>query len=197
MIDVSSATVPPLPPPTDAAASPKKLVTELGVRVGTATAARWCADLLAGADVREYAGMLAYLGRNCGSAAFDPSWRDYWHRTWGARGLLYVWVDDVAADVVRGLSDQHWRPAEMCLKVAARRDIGPAGDAAAALVGHELPRVRQHAVRCLGVVGDTEHLTSVEDALDDDNPDVRRAAARALTLMVNRLDLHYTPPDSG
>ena len=40
-------------------------------------------------------------------------------RTWGARGLLHCW-DDAATDaVVAGLGDEHYRPAEMCLKVSA------------------------------------------------------------------------------
>ena len=149
----------------------------------------WCADLLAGADVRDYAAMLAYLGRNCATAAFDPGWHDYWHRTWGARGLLYVWADSAVGAVVVGLADEHWRPAEMCLKVATKREIGEAGPGALTLVAHELPRVRAHAVRCLGVVGDTEHCLVVQEAADDEDPAVRRAAARARTLMARRLDL--------
>ncbi|MGA9345467.1 MAG: HEAT repeat domain-containing protein, partial [Nocardioidaceae bacterium] len=57
------------------------------------------------------------------------------------------------------------------------------------LVAHELPRVRANAIRCLGVVGDTEHCLVVEDAADDEDLVVRRAAARARTLMARRLDL--------
>ena len=45
-------------------------------------------------------------------------------RTWGARGLLHVWADSATDAVVRGLADEHWRPAEMCLKVAARHERG-------------------------------------------------------------------------
>ena len=87
-------------------------------------------------------------------------WHDYWLRTWGARGLLHVW-DDAATDaVVAGLADEHWRPAEMCLKVAARHEVAGAGDGAAALADHELPRVRAAAMRALAVAGDTEHVAS-------------------------------------
>ncbi len=185
----STPPVPSLPPPSEPDGTPSDLVTELGDRVGETTAAMWCADLLAGADVHDYAGMLAYLGRNCATAAFDPGWHDYWHRTWGARGLLYVWADAAADAVVAGLADEHWRPAEMCLKVASRRDIGEAGPGAVRLVTHELPRVRTNAVRCLGVVGDTEHVPVVFDGAEDEDPAVRRAAARARTLMARRLDL--------
>ncbi|MGA9345591.1 MAG: hypothetical protein WBV37_10865, partial [Nocardioidaceae bacterium] len=122
-----------LPPPSEPDGTPSDLVTELGVRVGETTAAMWCADLLAGADVHDYAAMLAYLGRNCATAAFDPGWHDYWHRTWGARGLLYVWADSAAGVVIAGLADEHWRPAEMCLKVTAKHDVAGTGDGAVAL----------------------------------------------------------------
>jgi len=129
-------------------------------------------------------------------AAFDPAWHDYWHRTWGGRGLLYVWADTAAHVVVVGLGDEHWRPAEMCLKVATLREIGEAGPGAVPLLQAELPRVRLNAVRCLGAVGDIEHVDGVVDALDDEDQAVRRAAARAVRQMARRLDLDAaTLPD--
>jgi hypothetical protein len=178
-----------LPPPSKPGESPRALVTELGERVGAETAAGWCADLLAGADANDYVHVLGYLGPNCRTAAFDTRWHDYWHRTWGARGLLYVWADSATAPVVAGLGDEHWRPAEMCLKVAARREIGAAGPGAVPLVTHELPRVRAAAIRCLGKIGDVEHVETVEGARADPDALVRRAADRALIEMVGRLDL--------
>jgi len=181
--------MPSLPPPSTPDGTPAELVTELGARVGEITAATWCAALLAGADVHDYAGVLPYLGSNCARAAFDPSWRDYWHRTWGGRGLLYVWTDAASDLVVSGLYDENWRPAEMCLKVATKREIGEAAPGAVLLATHELVRVRSNAVRCLGVVGDTEHVSVVQAALGDEDPAARRAAARALRLLVSRLDL--------
>ena len=62
-------------------------------------------------------------------------WKDYWVRSWGARGLLHVWHDSATAAIVRGLDDEHYRPAEMCLKVAARHEVAGAGDGAARLAG--------------------------------------------------------------
>ena len=62
-----------LPAPSDPSGTPGVLVTELGVRVGQKTAARWGADLLAGADPHDYAEMIDYLGSNCRTAAFDPA----------------------------------------------------------------------------------------------------------------------------
>ena len=90
-----------------------------------------CCRLLAGAPREDHLGELRYLAGHsfdAGDRALDPDvWPDYWLRTWGARGLLYVW-DDAATDaVIEGLADDHWRPAEMCLKVATRHEVGGAG----------------------------------------------------------------------
>jgi HEAT repeat protein len=100
-----------------------------------------------------------------------------------------VWDDAATEAVVAGLADHAWRPAEMCLKVAARHEVAGTGDGAAALADHELPRVRAAAVRALGVVGDTEHVDVVAGRLDDPDEDVRRAAARAWERLTTRLDL--------
>jgi hypothetical protein len=165
------------------------MLAELEQHAGTRDAAAWCAELLSGADPHDYTGMISYLGGRATQAALDGTWKPYWPRTWGARGLLYVWVDEVADAVVTGLSDEHWRPAEMCLKVAARREIGPAGPAALPWLDHQLPRVRAAACRALGAVGDTEHVPLVLAALDDEDAAVRRAAARAVRQLAQRLDL--------
>ena len=98
--------------------------------------------------------------------------------------------------MVAGLADEHWRPAEMCLKVATRHAVAGAGDGAAALAGHPLPRVRAEALRTLGACGDTEHVDVVSDLLDDPEAQVRRQAARALDRLATRLDL-TTGPDAG
>lgn len=116
-------------------------------------------------------------------------WKDYWIRTWGARGLLHVWDEAASGAVVAGLADEHWRPAEMCLKVATRREVGGAGDGAVLLAAHALPRVRSQAMRALAAVGDTEHVPAVRAALTDEDPGVRRQAARALDRLTERLDL--------
>ena len=121
---------------------------------------------------------------------YPAQWKDYWVRTWGARGLLYVWDDSAAPAVVAGLDDEHWRPAEMCLKVSTKRELGEAGPRAAVLaVDGELPRVRVQALRTLGAVGDTEHVDVVRELLDDEDQAVRRQAARSLSLLARRLDL--------
>jgi hypothetical protein len=184
-----SSVVPELPPPADLASAPGLLLAELERLVGVRLAATWCADLLEGADPHDYAGILPYLGGRPAQAALDGIWASYWVRTWGARGLRYVWIDDVASAIVHGLDDEHWRPAEMCLKVAALREIGEAGPGSVRWLHHELPRVRAAACRTLGIVGDTEHVALVIDGLADEHADVRRAAARAARLLSRRLDL--------
>lgn len=183
----------PLPPPRDPDAPVATLVAELADHLGTPGCVAVCVDLLEGADRADHLAELPYLtGHDWspGAPTRDPEvWHDYWVRTWGARGLLHVWHDAATDAVVAGLGDEHWRPAEMCLKVTARHEVAGAADAAAALATHELPRVRGQAMRALAAVGDTEHVGAVRDRLDDEAADVRRQAARALEQLALRLDL--------
>jgi hypothetical protein len=190
-----SQDVPELPPPSDVSQHPKLLVAELEAHVGNRLAALWCAELLKGADFHDYEGMLWYLGAQATPGVLSGQWELYWVRTWGARGLRYVWVDECASALVAGLGDEHWRPAEMCLKVAVLRDVGEAGPGAVGWLDHELPRVRAAACRALGAVGDTEHVAAVRVCLDDPHAQVRRAAARALGRMAGRLDVRLDPAD--
>jgi hypothetical protein len=170
-----------------------ELVRELDGLVGRDRFVEVCVDLLGGADRTAYVPELRYLtghGWEEGDPTLDPTvWKDYWVRTWGARGLLHCWDDRATDAVVAGLGDEHYRPAEMCLKVAAAHDVAGAGPGAAALVDRALPRVRAQAVRTLGVVGDTEHTDAVLGALDDPDPAVRTQAARAYARLAERLDL--------
>ena len=183
-----------LPPPRDLEAPVGELVRELADHLGVQATVDLCVDLLEGADRDDYLDCLPYLTGLVfeeGSPTVDPKhWKDYWVRTWGARGLLYVWDDAAAPAVVAGLDDEHWRPAEMCLKVSTKRELGEAGPRAAelAVIG-ELPRVRVQALRTLGAVGDTEHVDVVRALLEDEEPAVRRQAARSLNQLARRLDL--------
>ncbi len=172
------------------------LIGELAERLGRGAFTTVCVDLMGGASREEHLEVLPWLtGHDWSedeSVRDRASWQDYWLRTWGARGLLHVWdeQDDRATEaVVAGLADPHWRPAEMCLKVVAAHDVAGAGDGAAALAGHDLPRVRAAALRALAVAGDTEHVEIVRDLLDDPDPAVRRAAARSFEHLTSRLDL--------
>lgn len=167
------------------------LITALAERIGVPAFVGVCTDLMAGADRNAYVEELRSLTGHAwvaGEDVFDPQkWHDYWLRTWGARGLLHVWDDRATDAIVAGLADEHWRPAEMCLKVTARHEVAGTGDGAAALLTHPLPRVRVQALRALAVVGDTPHIELVVAATDDPRPDVRRQAVLTLERMEARL----------
>jgi len=182
-----------LPPPAEGDLPIAERIRALDALVGRARFVEVCVDLLDGADRTSYVPELRYLTGHAWDAddpIRDPTvWKDYWVRTWGARGLLHCWHDAATDAVVAGLGDEHYRPAEMCLKVAVKHEVAGAGPGAAALVGHELPRVRANAVRALGLVGDTEHADAVLAALDDPDRSVRVQAARAYERMASRLDL--------
>jgi hypothetical protein len=127
--------------------SVSRRLTGLSALVGEGPLALVCAALLEGADPEAHAQQVIWLSGHDATVAElrAKGWHDYWFRTWGARGLLYVWDEQAAPAVVAGLGDEHWRPAEMCLKVSARRELAGAGDPALGLVGHPLPRVRAAA----------------------------------------------------
>jgi hypothetical protein len=187
-----------LPLPRDLEAHVGELVVELADHLGVPATVELCVDLLRGADRTKYPDAMPYLTGvvfDEESPIYYPSqWKDYWVRTWGARGLLYVWDDSASPAVVAGLEDEHWRPAEMCLKVSTKREIGEAGAGAARLaVTGELPRVRVQALRTLGVVGDTEHVDVVRACLEDPDASVRRQAGRAMASLAARLDVDLEP----
>ncbi len=155
----------------------------------------WCADLLTGRRGWGEPGSpdLGWVGgrtsRTWGAPERLTGERSYWARAWAARTLLYVWDDACGVDVVAGLDDPAWRVREMCAKVAARWDVGEAGDACARLVtDDDTTRVRAAAARVLGVVGEAEHAPALREAQEDAEEAVRDAAERALRTMRHRLD---------
>jgi hypothetical protein len=164
-------------------------VAELRRALGEAGAALSCVDLLAGADPRDYADVLPYVGGRAADALLDGRTGPEWARVWGARGLLYVWAPTAGPEVVRGLRDPFWRVAENYLKVCAARELASGATAAAGLTTHRLARVRAQALRLLGAVGDTEHLACVDAALDDQDVTARAAAERAMPRLLERLDV--------
>lgn len=177
-------------------------IAALADELGRPAFAAVCVDLLGGAPRERYVEELRLLtghgrdrgtdgGAGGGGDGFldHGRWQDYWVRSWGARGLLHVWHEPATPAVVAGLDDAHYRPAEMCLKVATRHEVAGSGDGAARLAAHPLPRVRAQAARCLGVNGDTDHLDALRRLLDDPSDDVRRQAARARAALADRLDL--------
>ena len=170
-----------------------ELIRDVAARLGPQRFSEVCVSLLLGADREDHLEVLPWLTGHSwapGEAVRDRAvWKDHWLRTWGARGLLHVWDDAATEAVVAGLADDDWRPAEMCLKVVARHEVAGAGDGAAALADHPLPRVRVAAMRALAAVGDTEHAEVVAAGRHDPDADVRRAADRAWEALSMRLDL--------
>ena len=181
---------PALPPRPEGRPSPRELLGVLADQVGESSAALLCADVLDADDPAAQAATVRFLGGRAGESvlAGTGGWKAYWARTWGARGLLYVWDDRVAPVVLSRLSDEAWRVAEMCMKVATLREL-PGADAAVRLSTHELPLVRAVAMRLLGAAGDTEHVAAAMDGLGDPDPLVRRAASRAVRRLETRLDV--------
>jgi HEAT repeat protein len=169
---------------------PRDLLALLAGHLGESLAAGLCADLLAADDPHDHAATVLFLGGPAGRSLLEDgtSWKEWWARVWAARGLLYVWDDAAGPVVLDRLDDDAWRVAEMCLKVSVRHGL-PCGDAAVRLGAHDLPRVRATAARALGTCGDSEHLAAVRRLLEDPDPDVRTAAARAHDRLAQRLDL--------
>jgi HEAT repeat protein len=160
-------------------------VVELANHLGQPAVVGLACDLLSGGDRASWEPEIVYLNGLADTAA----WPDLWPRVWGARALLYVWDQSAIPVVVAGLSDEAWRVAEMCLKVATKHEVAEAADEAVGFTTHELSRVRGNAVRLLGVAGEHEHLDAVRERLADEDESVRRHAARALARLEERLDL--------
>lgn len=167
--------------PTDPAATPAGLMRGLRSAVGDGHAAAWCVDLLAGrvAPDDPDAPPLAWLG---GSAAAQAG--SYWPRVWAARGLLNGWSNAVADDAVPVLigafGDPSWRVREMAAKVIRKHSLDAAAVPLLMLLDDTVPRVRSAACRALGAVGDERHTGAVRALADDEDDDVRWAAAAAL-----------------
>ncbi len=73
----------------------------------------------------------------------------YWFRTWGARGLLYVWDDAALPGLLDAAADEHWRVREMAAKVVARHRLDDALAEVVRLRDDPVPRVRAAAERAL------------------------------------------------
>jgi HEAT repeats len=121
-------------------------------RRGTAEVVAGCVALLGGGDADDE--LILALGCGVGTIVIHdgPKQRNqYWRRVWGARGLLYAWVDDEAADaaVIAALTDGHWRVREMAAKVIAKRRVGAALGPVTALRDDPVPRVRAAAERAI------------------------------------------------
>ena len=185
--------VPPSPAELDL--RPEERVRLLVGQIGSATFARWCADLLAdrvAPDDPDEPSLLWLGGHHAveilGLDDLAASPHAYWPPVWAARGLLHIWDPLATSAIVDSLGHHHWRVREMAAKVVRQWEVGDAAEALIPLVSDGVPRVRLAAVRALARVGEAEHAEPVRAAAHDPDRSVAVAAERALAQMSRRLD---------
>jgi hypothetical protein len=122
-------------------------------RRGTDHVVAHCLDLLAGHDVGD-AFLLVLGGPHAATVlnGYDGGKQGYWPRVWAMRGLLYAWDDTASDAVIAATGDPAWRVREMAAKVIARRGLGAALRAVAALRVDPVERVRTAAERAVGIL---------------------------------------------
>lgn len=181
------------PEPQDLHATPRAHLAEAVERYGLHATVDTCLVALEGAkDLDLLPVPLTYLGgaharRELEKAFLVERGQDHWPRTWGARGLQYVWAGYAAPVVVLALSDGHWRVREMAAKVVAKHEVGEAAEALLRLVSDPEPRVQVAAMRAAGEVGESEHVRVIESTASEDRA-VQIAASSALRALRRRLD---------
>jgi len=140
--------------------TPRHSIESVCDRLGTAVVLRACVLLLEGADADP--SVVASLAGPTAPRYLDaPDDQRYWLRVWGARGLLW------ALSMPDGpQASERW---------IAGPVIGALGD--------EHWRVREMAVKVVARYRLDEAQPATVALLDDENPRVRTAAARALRLL--------------
>jgi HEAT repeat protein len=142
-----------MPPAARWDLTPRQSVERECGRRGEAQVVACCIALLRGGDAeREFA---RAIGGPAADSVLGPHRRRdqrYFLRVWAARALLYAWDDGAGDAVVAALADEAWRVREMAAKVVARRGLGDALAAVAALQEDPVPRVRAAAARALAVL---------------------------------------------
>jgi hypothetical protein len=109
-----------------------------------------CIELLAGRPTDgDLVDALAGPGRAAWLHSGPPETRDYWARTWGARGLLWIWDEAATGAIIAATHDEAWRVREMAAKVVARHLVGDALPAVAAQRDDPVLRVRVAAERAV------------------------------------------------
>jgi hypothetical protein len=142
--------------------TPREHVAAAVSRHGAATVVATCVVMLRGDEVDDEL-VVALVGR--GHALwFLEGGAAYWGRVWGARGLLYVFDDTATAALIEAATDPSWRVREMVAKVVAKRRLGDAAGAVAALQGDSVPRVRTAAGRALARLAPDDRAPSSRGA---------------------------------
>lgn len=149
-----------------------------------------CVTLLRTGSLADDPDLVLYLGGRHGRrlVEYGLGREGYWLRVWPLRAMLYAWHGPAEPAVVGALDDEHWRVREMALKVAVKRQIGAASDAAAQLDADPVTRVRIAVARALGAVGEGEHAAALRGLLADSDGAVRARAEQALAQLAVRLD---------
>jgi HEAT repeat protein len=133
--------------------TPRQSVEQECGRRGEAQVVADCVALLRGGDADP--GFARAIGGPAADSVLGPHPRRdqaYFLRVWAARALLYAWDDGAADAVIAALADEAWRVREMAAKVVARRRLGDALTAVAALQQDPVPLVRATAARALAVL---------------------------------------------
>ena len=172
----NSAPVPVDDPPAERIAAAVLLYGERGV------IERSISLLRGGNEGEEF---LLYVGGRHAQGVIDGAPPLYWPEVWGARAFNYVWHEDAATAVLRGLSDQAWRVREMCARVCLLRKIGTP-PVLARLLDDENERVRIAGARALGELGDNTNTDALTALLRDPEKEVRRAAQQSLVKLSAR-----------
>ena len=170
---------------------PRDLLALLAEHLGERGAAGLCADLLAADDPHDHAATVLFLGGTGRTVAA------------GGRHVVEGVVGPGLGGPRAALRlGRHRRPGgarpPRRRRLAGRRDVPQGvGPARAALRRRRRPAgrprpapgARPRPPARSGGCGDSEHLAAVRRLLADPDPDVRRAAARALERLEQRLDL--------
>jgi len=133
---------------SDARPSPRTSILLECARRGRGEVVGGCRAILRGDEVDPT--LLVALGgapANAVLAGAQGGVDGYWPRVWAARGLLHVWSDDAADDIIEATSHPAWRVREMAAKVVARHRVADALDAVVDLMHDENHRVRAAAER--------------------------------------------------
>ncbi len=93
--------------------------------------------------------------------------------------LVFLGKKDIST-LVRGLSDRRWYVVRNIIYILRKIGDSRAVDYLLRVSGHSDPRVRNEALRTLGEIGGEKAAVAVGECLDDPEPFVRTAAARAL-----------------
>ncbi|GAA3122805.1 hypothetical protein JOF29_008510 [Kribbella aluminosa] len=176
--------------------TPRDVVRAACAEFGEDVVIDWCVAFLTGeiSGKEAYGAALPKLVAITGSdnpggwkTPVDPV-NYYWIRVWAARVFLYVWRDDVVEALQVAARDPAWRVREHVARIAAQRELGQLVDALLPDLEHELPRVREAAVRAVGAAGEYEHADAIRPLANDPDHTVRAAVERALTKLEDRLD---------